>query len=101
MLLTAANLVTSPGLYARVPFDPVRDFAPVSQLAQSPNVFIVHPSFGARTMKELIDTAKAKPDRLWVLGSCLHAASGGRVAQFHGVDQTRTHRLQGWRPGTD
>lgn len=64
MLLTAANLVTSPGLYARVPFDPVRDFAPVSQLAQSPNVFIVHPSFSARTMKELIDTARAKPGQI-------------------------------------
>jgi tripartite-type tricarboxylate transporter receptor subunit TctC len=36
MLLTAANLVTSPGLYARVPFDPIRDFAPVSR---SPPMF--------------------------------------------------------------
>ena len=74
MLLTAANLVTSPGLYARVPFDPVRDFAPVSQLAQSPNVFIVHPSFGARTMKELIDTAKAKPGQI-DFGSSGHAST--------------------------
>ena len=74
MLLTAANLVTSPGLYARVPFDPVRDFAPLSQLAQSPNVFIVHPSFGARTMKELIDTAKAKPGQI-DFGSSGHAST--------------------------
>ena len=74
MLLTAANLVTSPGLYARVPFDPIRDFAPVSQLAQSPNVFIVHPSFGARTMKELIDTAKAKPGQI-DFGSSGHAST--------------------------
>ena len=64
MLLTAANLVTSPGLYARVPFDPIRDFAPVSQLAQSPNVWIVHPSFSARSMKELIDIARAKPGQI-------------------------------------
>ncbi len=64
MLLTAANLVTSPGLYQRVPFDPIKDFAPVSQLAQSPNVFIVHPSFAARTLKELIDIAKAKPGQI-------------------------------------
>ena len=64
MLLTAANLVTSPGLYQRVPFDPVKDFAPVSQLAQSPNAFIVHPSFAARTLKELIDIAKAKPGQI-------------------------------------
>ena len=64
MLLTAANLVTSPGLYQRVPFDPIKDFAPVSQLAQSPNVWIVHPSFAARTMKELIDIAKGKPGQI-------------------------------------
>ena len=64
MLLTAANLVTSPGLYQRVPFDPVKDFAPVSQLAQSPNAFIVHPSFAARTLKELIDIARAKPGQI-------------------------------------
>jgi len=64
MLLTAPNLVTSPSLYARVGFDPVRDFAPVSQLTTSPNVFIVHPSFGAKSMKELIEIAKAKPRQI-------------------------------------
>lgn len=64
MLLTAANLVTSPGLYQRVPFDPVKDFAPLSQLAQSPNVWIVHPSFTARSMKELIAAARARPGQI-------------------------------------
>ena len=64
MLLTAPNLVTSPSLYARTGFDPVRDFAPVSQLTMSPNVWIVHPSFSARSMKELIDVAKTKPGQI-------------------------------------
>ena len=64
MLLTAPNLVTSPSLYARTGFDPIRDFAPVSQLSMSPNVFIVHPSFAARTMKELIEVAKTKPRQI-------------------------------------
>jgi tripartite-type tricarboxylate transporter receptor subunit TctC len=64
MLLTAPNLVTSPSLYARTPFDPIKDFAPVSQLTMSPNVFLVHPSFGARNMKELIDIVKAKPGQI-------------------------------------
>jgi len=64
LLLTAPNLVTSPSLYARVGFDPVKDFAPVSQLATSPNVWLVHPSFAARNMKELIAAAKAKPRQL-------------------------------------
>ncbi len=64
MLLTAPNLVTSPSLYSRVPFDPVKDFAPVSQLSQSPNVWIVHPSFPAKTMADLIEIAKAKPGQI-------------------------------------
>ncbi len=64
LLLTAPNLVTSPSLYARVPFDPIRDFAPVSQLTQSPNVWIVHPSFPAKTMAELIEIARAKPGQI-------------------------------------
>src|ERR1700694_6020542 len=41
MLLTAPNLVTSPSLYARTGFDPIADFAPVSQTTLSPNVFLV------------------------------------------------------------
>ena len=64
MLLTAPNLVTSPSLYPRVPFDPIKDFAPVSQLAQSPNVWIVHPSFAGRTMKELIEIVRGKPGQI-------------------------------------
>jgi tripartite-type tricarboxylate transporter receptor subunit TctC len=64
MLLTAPNLVTSPSLYARTPFDPIRDFAPVSQTTMSPNVFLVHPSFAARSMKELIEISKAKPGQI-------------------------------------
>ena len=64
ILLTAPNLVTSPSLYARTPFDPIRDFAPVSQLTMSPNVFLVHPSFAAKNMKELIEIAKAKPGQI-------------------------------------
>jgi tripartite-type tricarboxylate transporter receptor subunit TctC len=64
MLLTAPNLVTSPSLYARTGFDPVRDFAPVSQLTMSPNVFLVHPSFAARSMKELIEIARTRPGQI-------------------------------------
>ena len=64
MLLTAPNLVTSPSLYARVGFDPVKDFAPVSQLATSPNVWLVHPAFAAKSMKDLIAVAKSKPRQI-------------------------------------
>jgi len=61
LLLTAPNLVTSPSLFAKLPFDPVRDFAPITQMTLSPNVWLVHPSFAAHTMAELIEIARAKP----------------------------------------
>ena len=61
LLLTAPNLVTSTSLYARVGFDPIKDFAPVTRLARSPNVWLVHPTFPAHNLKELIQVAKSKP----------------------------------------
>jgi tripartite-type tricarboxylate transporter receptor subunit TctC len=64
LLLTGPNLVTSGSLYARVGFDPIKDFAPVTRLARSPNVWLVHPSFPARNLKELIQVAKGKPKEL-------------------------------------
>jgi tripartite-type tricarboxylate transporter receptor subunit TctC len=54
----------NPWLYAKMPYDPVRDFAPVSLVTQVPNVLVVHPSVPARNVKELIALAKAKPGQL-------------------------------------
>ena len=64
MLLTAPNLVTSPSLFPKLAFDPLRDFAPITQLTLSPNVWLVHPAFPAQTMKELIAIARAKPGQI-------------------------------------
>ncbi|HLS55632.1 MAG TPA: tripartite tricarboxylate transporter substrate binding protein [Zeimonas sp.] len=51
-------------LYSRLPFDPVKDFTPVTLLALVPNVIVVHPSVKAGTVKELIALLKANPGRL-------------------------------------
>ena len=51
----------NPALYAKLPYDPVRDFAPVSLLVTIPNLLAVHPSVPAHSVRELIDLAKAKP----------------------------------------
>lgn len=50
-----------PHVEPNLPYDAARDFAPVVLLATSPSVLVVHPSFPARTVKELVDLAKAKP----------------------------------------
>lgn len=57
-------LVINPLLYAKSPFDPIRDFAAVSQVAHGPAVLAVHPSIPARSIKELVALAKAMPGQL-------------------------------------
>ena len=62
VLLTLFSIVTSnPHLYDRLPFDPLKDFAPVTALASSDSVLIVHPAVPAASVKELIAYAKANP----------------------------------------
>jgi tripartite-type tricarboxylate transporter receptor subunit TctC len=56
-----ANLAIFPSLSTRLPYDPVKDYAPITQIATSPNVLTAHPSVQARNLKELIALAKTKP----------------------------------------
>jgi tripartite-type tricarboxylate transporter receptor subunit TctC len=63
-------------LYRNLPFDPVADFAPVSLVAATPNVLVVHPSTAARTVKELIALARARP-------GALNFASAGNGSSSH------------------
>ena len=56
-----ANLAIAPSLYAKMPYDPIGDYAPVTQIATSPNVLTAHPSVPAKSLQELIALAKSKP----------------------------------------
>jgi tripartite-type tricarboxylate transporter receptor subunit TctC len=65
MLITSIGMVTNRHLYARLTYDPMKDFAPVSQLAVVPNMLVVNPArVKARTLRELIAEAKAQPGKL-------------------------------------
>jgi tripartite-type tricarboxylate transporter receptor subunit TctC len=64
LLAPAGNLTVNPILFKNLPFDTHRDLTPVTNLAQVPNVLVVHPSVPARTFKELVAYAKANPGRL-------------------------------------
>ncbi len=64
LVMGAAALAINVSLYRKLPFDPVKDFAPVSLIAATPNLVAVHPSVPARSVKELIQLAKAKPGDL-------------------------------------
>ncbi len=61
ILITSSSFVVNPSLHAKVPYDPVKDFAAVTIAAASPNVLVVHPSVAARTVSELVDVVRAKP----------------------------------------
>jgi len=64
LLAGNATLVVNQSLYERLPFDPRKDFVPVSQVAITPNVLVVHPSVPAKSVQDLILHARAKPEEL-------------------------------------
>jgi len=62
LLITSSSTISiSPQLMRAPPYDPLRDFAPVALIATAPNVLVVHPSVPAKSVKELIALAKARP----------------------------------------
>src|SRR4029077_9459213 len=68
-LFTGEGVVTNPSLYKSVPYDPVKDFDPVSLMALGPNVLVVHPSLPVHSVQELIALARAQPGKIGFAGS--------------------------------
>lgn len=65
LLLASAGILTiNEFLYAKMPFDPAKAFAPITVVGDMPNIVVVHPRAGVATLKELIDKAKAQPGKL-------------------------------------
>lgn len=73
---SSTEMVTSPHLYRTVPYDTLRDFAPISYVSSQPLILVVHPSVTASSVKELIALAKARPNQL-------NAASSGNGSTLH------------------
>jgi tripartite-type tricarboxylate transporter receptor subunit TctC len=63
LLVISTGFMVNPSLYAKVPYDPVQEFAPITLIAASPNVLVVHPDVPARSVKELIALIKASPGK--------------------------------------
>ena len=64
LLMGISTLAINPAIYRKVPYDALRDFAPVSQAVALPNVLVAHPSLPVKSVKELIAFAKARPGQL-------------------------------------
>jgi tripartite-type tricarboxylate transporter receptor subunit TctC len=76
LLAGGGNFVINPSLYAKIPYDPVKDFAAVSLMCSSPHFLGVHPSVAATTVAEFITLAKASPGKF-------NYASAGRGTPAH------------------
>ncbi len=64
LLGTSAGLVVSPSFGVKLPYDPLKDFAPVGLAVYAPFLLVVHPSVPAKTVKELVELAKAQPGKI-------------------------------------
>ena len=64
LLIVPSGFAVNPAIYPNLPFDSLKDLAPVSQLAASPLVISLHPSFPPKSVKELITFLKANPDKV-------------------------------------
>ncbi|MCX7141874.1 MAG: tripartite tricarboxylate transporter substrate binding protein [Proteobacteria bacterium] len=75
LMLDASSYAVNPSLYPKLPYDPQKAFAPITLLAQFPNMLVVTPSFPVNSVKDLVAMAKAKP------GTISYASSGNGSAQ--------------------
>ena len=64
VLMITTTFAINPGLYSKLPYDPGKDFTPVTQLNSQPNIVVVAPSFAGKSVKDLIALAKARPGEL-------------------------------------
>jgi tripartite-type tricarboxylate transporter receptor subunit TctC len=91
LLGAVATHSINPSLYARLPYDAVKDFEPVALLGTLPNVLVVNPNVPARTLQELIALAKAKPGSLTFASGgngTTHHLAGELFKRMTGVDMT-------------
>ena len=79
ILLTTPSLTISPRLYKKLNYDPVRDLAPISLVAEIPNLFLVRSSLPVKSLREFVDYARANPGKLNFggsgIGSSTHLAT--------------------------
>lgn len=63
IMAISTGFVVNPSLYAKVPYDPIKDFAPISLVAASPNIVVVNPSVPAKTLSELVQLIRDNPGK--------------------------------------
>jgi tripartite-type tricarboxylate transporter receptor subunit TctC len=87
----SAQLAINPGLYKKLPYDPVKDYAPITLFAEGVYLLVIHPAVPAKSVKELIALARAKPNGLAIASS--GNGSGGHLAAGLLMSMTGTRML--------
>ena len=103
MLLVILGHAANVTLYKNLPYDLVRDFAPVTQLASTPSILVVHPSLPAKSVAELVALARAKP------GAINYSSGGvgtptfiaGELFKLHAQDRPAARAVSRRRRGAD
>lgn len=85
LVTSSAPIVINPSLYRNMPFDPAKDLAPITNLLRVPLVLVVHPSVGARTVKDLLALIQSRP------GGMTYASSGNGTPQHLTAELFKTH----------
>ena len=79
LMLSTSSFAISPAIYRKLPYDPLRDFAPITMGVSAPNMMVVHPSVPVKSVREWIALAKARAN----LGDPILYASGGNGTNGH------------------
>lgn len=88
LLLAASSVAINPSLYKKMPFDTVKDLAPIGLVGTTPNILVVHPSLPVQTVQELILLAQKKP-------GMLPYATGGSGTGSHLIAELFQHMTKG------
>lgn len=64
IMMTTPTFTVNPSLIGKLPYDPIRDFAPISLIATAPHLLAVHPSLPVKSVKDVVALAKARPEQL-------------------------------------
>lgn len=76
ILMVNSGHTVNPGMYAKLPYDTVRDFAPISLVVMLPNILVTHPSLPPKNFPDFVRFARARPN-------AIHYGSGGHGASSH------------------
>jgi len=91
LLGTSNELAMSPGLYDKLPYDPTKDFMPVSNVIIFPNILVVNPHLPSKTVAELVALARAKPGQLSFATSGIGSTNHLTGVVFHTLEKVRVN----------